>query len=181
VQATYRELATRRLVLRHPEADDAARIFEAFGSDPEVTRFLTWRPHRSVADAEAAIAERIRRLEDGSECSWILERAGRREAIGIVSAWLADGEAELGFVLARACWGHGLMTEAVSAVTEWAFAQPGLTRVWATCDLENRASARVLEKAGLASRGPFGRAIVRPNLGSTPRASLLFEARRPAG
>jgi len=176
----YRELETHRLVLRRPEPDDAARIFRAFGSDPEVTRFLTWRPHRSIADAEAAIAQRIQRLSDGTEHSWIVQRASHREAIGIVSAWFRGTEAELGFVLARSHWGRGLMSEAVLAVTEWALAGPTVTRVWATCDVENLASARVLEKAGLVNCGAFEREIVRPNLSPVPRPGLLFEVRKPA-
>jgi RimJ/RimL family protein N-acetyltransferase len=172
---TYQELKTARLVLRRPEGADAERIFRAYASDPEVTRFLMWRPHGSIADAEAAIAERIRQLEEGSEYSWVIERAGQREAIGMVSVWLADGGAEIGFVLARSYWGLGYMTEAVRAVTDWAFAQPDVTRVWATCDVENLASARVLEKAGFAARGACSREVVRPNLAPTPRPSLLFE------
>jgi RimJ/RimL family protein N-acetyltransferase len=170
----YRALQTARLALRRPEADDAERIFRAFGSDPEVTRFLTWRPHRSLADAEAALAGRLQRLAEGSEYSWILERAGQREAVGIVSAWCSGTEVELGFVLARPHWGRGLMTEAATAVVEWALAAPEVTRVWATCDAEHLASARVLRKAGLVERGS-GREIVRPNLGPLPRPSLLFE------
>lgn len=181
MQPIYRDLRTERLVLRCPEQDDAERIFRTFGSDPEVTRFLTWRPHRSIADAEAALAQRLQRLRDGSEYSWVVQRADHREAIGIVSAWLAGGGAELGFVLARAHWNLGLMTEAVSAVTEWAFAEGGAARVWATCDLENVGSARVLEKARFTKLGLLARDIVRPNLSPISRPSLLFEARRRAG
>jgi RimJ/RimL family protein N-acetyltransferase len=180
LRPAYRELETHRLTLRRPVEDDATRLFRAFGSDPEVTRFLTWRPHRSIADAEAAIAQRIQRLSDGTEYSWIVERAGHREAIGIVSAWFSGAEAELGFVLARSHWGQGLMTEAVAAVTEWALSSPGIKRTWATCDVDNLASARVLEKAGLVKCGGFERQIVRPNLSSLPRPSLLFEAWNPA-
>lgn len=177
----YRDLETHRLVLRRPGEDDATRIFRAFGSDPEVTRFLTWRPHRSIADAKAAIAQRIQRLSDGTEYSWILQRAGHREAIGIVSVWFSGAEAELGFVLARPHWGQGLMTEAVLAVTRWALSSPSVTRVWATCDVENLASTRVLEKTGFVKRDGLEREIVRPNLSPTPRPSLLFDAWKPAG
>jgi hypothetical protein len=56
------------------------------------------------------------------------------------------------------------MTESVMAVTEWALSSPSVTRVRATCDVENLASVRVLEKAGLVNRGGFEREIVRPNL-----------------
>ena len=45
------------------------------------------------------------------------------------------------------------MAEAVRAVTQWALAQPGIFRVWAVCDIDNHASARVLEKAGMQLEG----------------------------
>jgi len=95
--------------------------------------------------------------------------------VGVISAWLEPGAAELGFVLARRHWNRGLTTEAVLSVADWALASPELSRLWATCDLENHASARVLEKAGLTNLGLCERQIVRPNLGPGPRPSLLFE------
>jgi len=49
---------------------------------------------------------------------------------------------------------------------------------WAACDAGNPASARVLEKAGLAPRGRYERDVVRPKLGPTPRPSLYFSRER---
>ena len=49
-----------------------------------------------------------------------------------------------------------------------------MKRIWATCDVENHASARVLEKAGLRPRGMAARPVVRPNLDAAARPSLLF-------
>jgi len=45
-------LETKRLVLRKPIQSDAATMFAGWTQDPEVTRFLTWRPHRAVENAE---------------------------------------------------------------------------------------------------------------------------------
>ncbi|MEN8159047.1 MAG: GNAT family N-acetyltransferase [Myxococcota bacterium] len=167
----WEALATPRLRLRRPRVADAALVFEAFGHDPEVMRFLAWRPHASLADAEAALGRRIERLANGVEYSWILEAEGA--AVGMISAWRDGAALELGFVLTRSAWGRGLMTEAARAVVDWAIGA-GVRRVWATCDVENGASARVLSKAGLAPQGPFERPVVRPNLSSGPRPSLLF-------
>jgi RimJ/RimL family protein N-acetyltransferase len=174
----YRDLRTNRLLLRRPRQVDALGIFESFSTDPEVTRYLTWRPHRSLADAEAALAARLERLAKGIEYSWVIERLESRCLIGIVSAWLEGGAAELGFVLARPHWNQGLATEAVVAVRDWALAAPEVSRVWATCDLDNHASARVLSKADIPNRGIFERKIVRPNLGAEARPSSLFSAVR---
>lgn len=56
--------------------------------------------------------------------------------------------AELGYWLAEAHWGRGIMTRAVVALTEYAFATFGLHRIHADPFATNPASARVLEKAG---------------------------------
>jgi RimJ/RimL family protein N-acetyltransferase len=178
VPLPYRELSSARLRLRRPRPSDATLFFTGFSADPEVMRYLAWRPHASLAEAEAAVARRIERLANGVEYSWILEPLASGAAVGLVSGWLDGGALELGFVLARPSWGQGLMTEAVRAVRDWAFAAGAVRRVWATCDTENPASARVLEKAGLAPRGRFEREIVRPSLGPEPRPSLHFACER---
>ncbi|HEY7517692.1 MAG TPA: GNAT family N-acetyltransferase [Methylomirabilota bacterium] len=61
--------------------------------------------------------------------------------------------AELGYWLGEKFWGRGIATAAVRAVTEHALATPGLLRVFALPFAHNRASARVLEKAGFALEG----------------------------
>ena len=173
---SYQDLRTERLLLRRPGEHDVPLVFESFGADPEVMRYLAWRPHGSLADARAALTARLERLAQDVEYSWILELTATCRAVGMVSAWLEIDAAELGFALERAHWNQGLATEAVSAVTRWALGSAGLSRVWATCDVENRASVRVLEKAGLQNLGRFERGIVRPNLSPEPRPSLLFSS-----
>ena len=177
MRLSYRRLRTPRLVLREPAAGDAAAVLAAWSADPEATRYLTWRPHGSLRDAEVALAQRIDRLAAGAEYSWFLE-LGASGPIGVVSAWPAAGALELGFVLSRGLWGRGLATEAVAAVAEWALSAPEVPLLFATCDAENLASARVLEKSGFTCRGAFERAIVRPNLSAEPRPSLYFTRER---
>ena len=45
------------------------------------------------------------------------------------------------------------MSEAARAVTQWALGRPEIFRVWATCDVENAASARLLERVGMQREG----------------------------
>ncbi len=61
------------------------------------------------------------------------------------------------------------MPEALRALVDWALAQPGIWRAVATCDVENRASARVMEKAGMRSRVLLRRHTIHPNLQPEPR------------
>src|ERR1700694_979466 len=74
------------------------------------------------------------------------------------------GAVDLGYALSRRCWGQGLMSEALASVVRWALAQPEIFRVWATCDLDNAASARVLERVGMEREGVLRRWLVHPNL-----------------
>ncbi len=46
------EIRTARLVLRVPRADDAAAIFQAYAQDPEGSRYLAWRPNRSLTETQ---------------------------------------------------------------------------------------------------------------------------------
>ncbi len=59
-----------------------------------------------------------------------------------------DGEVELGYGFDPPYQNQGLATEAVVALTTWAFEQPGVRFVTAETNYTNVASARVLQKAG---------------------------------
>ena len=75
---------------------------------------------------------------------------------GIAFKIQADVEragAELGYWLGENYWGRGVATAAVRAVTEHALATHPLHRVFALPFAHNRASARVLEKAGFTLEG----------------------------
>ncbi len=61
--------------------------------------------------------------------------------------------AEVGYWLGEACWGRGIMTEALVLFTRHAFAELGLLRLFAMPLADNVASIRVLEKAGYTAEG----------------------------
>lgn len=67
-----------------------------------------------------------------------------------------DGAVEIGYGLLPEYWGQGYATEAVTAASAWAAAQPGVTRVEAETEPDNAASQRVLEKAGFVPTGELG-------------------------
>jgi ribosomal-protein-alanine N-acetyltransferase len=83
---------------------------------------------------------------------------------------------DVGYVLCRQYWGRGLMTEVLSAAVTWARATSRFCRVWAVCDVENRASARAMETAGLTCAGTLHRWIVHPNIDAAPRDCARYAA-----
>jgi ribosomal-protein-alanine N-acetyltransferase len=77
-------------------------------------------------------------------------------------------ETELIYVFAEEAWGNSYATEAARALCSYAFDQLHLERLIALIDPENKASARVAEKAGFA----FWKDTVRPT-GKTMKVYLL--------
>ena len=69
--------------------------------------------------------------------------------------------AEVGYWLGEAFWGRGIATEALGAITRYAIATHGLTRLYALPFARNTASCRVLEKAGYLVEGRLRRSAVK--------------------
>jgi len=69
--------------------------------------------------------------------------------------------AEVGYWISEAHWGRGFATRALSAISEWAFTEYKLTRVFALVFAYNAPSVRVLEKAGFQCEGVLRRSAIK--------------------
>ena len=165
---------TPRLLARPPAVPDAQILFEEYASDPHVTRYLTWRPHQSAADTVDFLRRCERVWSDGSAYPWSLWRKQDEAFVGLLEIRVTPGAVNLGYALGRRFWRQGFMSEALTPVVQWALAQPAIYRVWATCDVENIASARVLERVGMTREGVLRRWMVYPNVSDTPRDCLCY-------
>lgn len=158
---------TRRLHLRPIMMADARPIFDGYAQDPDVSRYLSWRPHTSIGQTKAYVKAC---LTATTFRTYVLVRQTDGAVIGTFDLRHSGLTCmSYGYVLARAFWGQGLMTEVLTEVVGWALRQPSIWRVGDVCDVENLASARVMEKAGLEREGVLRRWCVHPNLGEAPR------------
>lgn len=162
-------IETDRLRLRPPRLEDAGEIFARYAQDAEVTRYLTWRPQESVVSVQKFLRELLALREQEAVLPWVVERRADGRLLGVIDLRLQGSRAEIGYALARDAWGQGFASEAARALVDWALAQPGLYRVWAVCDVDNPASARVMEKAGMVREGLLRRWSVHPNVSAEPR------------
>ncbi len=167
-------LETERLRLRRLTADDADAVFNRWAQDPVVSRYLAWQPHESLAESLAHAKACEAKWSRGSEFTWMIEDREAGLAVGSIAAHRSGSRIGLGYLLARDSWGQGYMTEAVTGLTDWFLALPDVFRVWAVCDMENPASARVLEKSGFELEGTLHRWAHHPNISSEPRDVLCF-------
>jgi RimJ/RimL family protein N-acetyltransferase len=166
-------IETKRLRLRRPRLSDTASIFE-YASDPEVARYADWPICRTIDSVVQTLSRRDEEWTSATEFYWVMALPPEDHAIGALSCCVSRHSAEFGFVLNQRFWRNGYATEASRAIVGWVFSLPFTWRLWATCDVENVASARVLEKSGLSLEGKLRRAVVRPNLSDEPRDALLY-------
>ena len=165
---------TPRLILRVPRMDDAGTIFEEYAQDEEVTRYLIWRPHKSIDDTRTFLNHAYERWQKGTEYTWAMTLKGKDALIGTIALRINIPKADFGYALARKYWNQGYMTEAAKAVVDWAFAQSEIFRVWAICDVDNIASARVFEKLDFQKEGILRRWLAHTNISNEPRDCFCY-------
>jgi ribosomal-protein-alanine N-acetyltransferase len=155
-------LETDRLLLRGYEPSDLDAIF-AYASDPEVTPFMAWDRHTTIAQTRAFldgwVADKYRAREL-DYCLCLLDDPGT--AIGGVGLYWqnrAHGVMELGYVLGASAWGQGLVPEAARRVIRHAFETTAVERIYAPIFAENAKSRRAAEKIGLTFEGVHRAAV----------------------
>jgi ribosomal-protein-alanine N-acetyltransferase len=167
-------IETKRFRLRKPALRDAEDIFRKYAQDPEVTKYLTWRPNRNVQETRDFLRACLRAWDERKSFHWVIERKADHELLGMITARVDEHKWELGYVLARPYWGKGYMTEVLKRLLSRALKQKNIYRVWSVCDVDNLASARVMEKAGMKKEGILRRWSMHPTISDEPRDSYCY-------
>lgn len=142
------KLETDRLFL-YPIDNDAMRGLIAAESDAEMKQAYTEMLDGCLREPQNRVWYAV----------WLIElkqTPGRIVGDFCFKGLNPDGMVEIGYGLRDGCCGKGYMTETVRAVTAWALAQPGVTRVEAETDPQNTASQRVLATCGYVPTGIMG-------------------------
>lgn len=146
----FPKLATARLVLRAPGERDIPAWF-ARATDAESASLAGDPIPNDIGAGEQWLARSRQRFADGKAIQWSIDRAGISNAIGTITLSFGASDARtaaLGFVLARAHWGHGLGSEAAREVVRYGFGILALEQVTAEAVARNSASLRILAKLG---------------------------------
>lgn len=141
------------LTLRLPAPRDAPALFR-LASDPQVTRFFSWR-YAGEEDARAWIAGRADARESGAWLEWVLDHRehGVVGVTGLTEPSRRDRRAVTGTWLGRPFWGTGVNAEAKALLARLAFDGCAMTRLGAYAGTENLRSQHALEKAGFRREG----------------------------
>lgn len=150
-----------QFVLKEWSADLAPSLAET-ADDLRIAKWLRdVFPHpyaREDADAFIAFAS-----AENARGEWYRAIVAEGRAVGGVAVTrgqdVAKRSGELGYWLAPAYWGKGVMTEAVGRLCVQVFAESDLVRIFAEPFADNAASCRVLEKCGFSLEGTLRKSV----------------------
>ena len=150
------ELRTERLLLRPFRLEDVEDVL-AYSSDSAWARYLPIVPQPYTRrDAEEFLAGRIlASWRTNPTFAIVIDST----VVGGISLGIREDQeiASLGYGIARAHWGKGLVPEAAKAVIDWGFGRYGLAKIYVTADIRNNRSWRVMEKLGMTREGVLRR------------------------
>lgn len=137
------------ILLRKFKLTDAESMFKNYCNDDEVSRYLTWSPHRDIDVTNSLLKEWVDGYTDNIY-RWAIEHNG--EVIGgidLLDVNLIEKKAKLGYVLSKEFWGKGIMTRIVHRIIKFAFEEVKFKELEAIHALENLASGKVMIKNGM--------------------------------
>ncbi len=152
-------IGTERLRLRPFSRGDVDAVY-SYRSREDVARYL-FDPPLTHAECAEAVRLRTAQVSFSGEGDKIVLAAERREdgrLIGEVSLiWrsVTDQQGEVGYIFHPDVHGHGYATEATRALLAFGFEVMGLHRIYARCDIDNDASARVMYRLGMREEARF--------------------------
>ena len=138
---------TKRFYLRKFKIQDAQFMFNNWASDLEVTKYLTWNPHKSIDDSK----EFIKYLIDTNKTDLAICDRATNEVIGSIANVKENADfsvCEIGYCLSRKYWNQGVMTEVLDAYLDDLFNHKNYLVVEAEHMIENTRSAQVMIKCG---------------------------------
>ena len=145
------------LTLRYAQPADAAALFE-ISSDVETTRYMSWGPHKDVAQTERFIAGVPGQRASGEELGFLVTRdESLLGHIALMEPRPRDRSAVIGTWLHRDYWGTGVNTEAKAIMAALAFRKMGMERLSVYAAVTNERSRAALAKVGFTEDGVLRR------------------------
>jgi RimJ/RimL family protein N-acetyltransferase len=136
------------------EDGDLEALVEAC-NDPAIASFLDLIPQPYTRRDAAAYLDLCRHgWRDGSMTNFAIVVEGPAVgSVGVRTAELEPGVAEVGYWVAAPARGKGVCTRAVRLVSQWVLERPGMARLQLRADEQNVASNRVAQNAGFTREG----------------------------
>lgn len=152
-------LKTDRLLLREFRPTDAQAVFDSF-SQEAVTKYINRGPMQSIQEAEKLVEVRTSLFGRGIGIRWAITLIENPDSLigscGYYKMDKGNHSVETGYDLHSAFWRQGFMTEAITAVINFAYSDQFffyLNRIQALTYVEHQASIGLLLKLGFQDEG----------------------------
>ena len=149
-------LKSQRLCLRKFSQKDTLPMFNNWANDVEVTKYLTWQPHKDISVTEFVVNEWIKSCDKKDFYQWIIVLRDTKEPVGNIGVVLKNdsiGMFHIGYCIGRKWWRQGITSEALSMVIKYLFDEVGATRIESRHDVNNPNSGKVMKKCGMVYEG----------------------------
>ncbi|MHB0999776.1 MAG: GNAT family N-acetyltransferase [Armatimonadota bacterium] len=152
------EFESERLLIRVPRPGDGpalnAAVRESFD---DLSPWMPWADHiPEVDESESNVCAAYEKYKSKTDFRLFLFRKDTGELVGGSGLHNVDWSVpkfDIGYWVRSSCAGQGYITEAVNAITEFAFQKLGAHRVGICMDTRNTRSRMVAERAGFEFEG----------------------------
>lgn len=159
-----KRIETENLILRKFEIQDAEAIYKNWGSDSEVTKFLTWGPMKDVAISKTVVKSWVEEYDKENFYQWaIVLKENGEDPIGTISTVRQDegiGMVHIGYCIGRNWWNRGITSEALDAIIKYFMKEVKVNRVESRHDPLNPGSGKVMIKCGMKYEGTMRKADI---------------------
>lgn len=171
------KIESDRIILRQFSLKDAQKAFLNWESDTEVTKYLSWKPMKSIEETKSVIEGWVNSYNQKDFYQWAIELKEIMEPIGSISVVGLDEKTlkvQVGYCIGKSWWRKGYTSEALRLLIPFFFREVGVNRIEARHDPQNPNSGRVLKKCGFTFEGVLRQAVYTNNgISDTCMYSLL--------
>jgi [ribosomal protein S5]-alanine N-acetyltransferase len=167
------KIITDRLLIQRLRYEDADEIFYAYASKPEATKYVSWPTHQSVTATRGFLKYAIAAWNEGLDYGYSIRLKEANRLIGSFGIINENGKVQFGYILTPTQWGNGYATEVCLEMMQLLRNEKNVFRIGTCVDVENGASMRVLEKAGLVEEARLDNWMMFPNQGKSKTCALF--------
>lgn len=145
-------LETDRFILRQFQLNDVHDVYVNWSSDKDSAKYNAWNVHENENETKGYVSDWIDTYKKANYYHWAVVDKKNNEVIGSISVSNIKNRkkyCEIGYTVAKKRWNEGIATEVLKCVIDFLTTCVGFETLRAIHDVRNKASGRVMEKAGM--------------------------------
>ena len=142
-------IKTERLILRPLCSDDLYEVND-YSANADNTKYLTL-PNTNLKETQEYLKWVSDEWNKDIQTYYGFAVTLNGKLIGEIAfgGEYGTNEVSIGWIIHRDFWNCGYATEATAAIIDFCFNSMGITKITTSCDIENTASRRIMEKLGM--------------------------------